>query len=35
MLYEVITLNAVLVRRRSENLLGQSILGQAGFDFDT
>ena len=27
-------LNAVLARRRAENLLGQSILGQAGFDFD-
>ncbi|MCP5278863.1 MAG: NAD(P)H-dependent oxidoreductase subunit E [Thiobacillus sp.] len=27
-------LNAVLARRRSENLLGLSILGQAGFDFD-
>jgi [NiFe] hydrogenase diaphorase moiety large subunit len=27
-------LNAVLARRRAENLLGRAILGQAGFDFD-
>ena len=27
-------LNAVLARRRRDTLLGQSILGQAGFDFD-
>jgi [NiFe] hydrogenase diaphorase moiety large subunit len=27
-------LNAVLARRRAENLLGSQILGQAGFDFD-
>ncbi len=27
-------LNAVLVRRRQQNLLGANILGQAGFDFD-
>ena len=27
-------LNAVLQRRRAANLLGENILGQAGFDFD-
>jgi len=27
-------LNAVLARRREQNLLGSNILGQAGFDFD-
>ena len=27
-------LNAVLVRRRQQNLLGRAILGKAGFDFD-